>query len=95
MRGLASATTERLQVLPDIPTLAEASGDPSIETASWHMLFAPSATPKDVVDRLHTETKKITNTAEVRKLLLGRDQVPVDTPSVDGIRPTSNPSKTN
>lgn len=85
VRGLASATTERLHILPDIPTLAEASGDRSIETVSWHMLFAPAATPKDVVNLLHAETKKVTNTPEFRKLLLDRGQVPVDTPSVDGI----------
>ena len=85
VRGLAASTTIRLQILPDIPTLAEASGDPDIETVSWHMLFAPAATPKDIVDRLHADTKKITNTPEFRKLLLDRGQVPVDTPSIDGI----------
>ena len=72
--------------LPDIPTLAEASGDPDIETVSWHMLFAPAATPRDIVDRLHAETKKATTTPEFRKFLLDRGQVPVETPSVDGIR---------
>jgi tripartite-type tricarboxylate transporter receptor subunit TctC len=30
--------------------------------------------------------KKITNTPEFRKLLLDRGQVPVDTPSVEGIK---------
>jgi tripartite-type tricarboxylate transporter receptor subunit TctC len=85
-RGLASATASRLEILPDIPTLAEATGDPTIETVSWHMLFAPAATPKDVVDRLHMETKKITNTPEFRKLLLDRGQVPVDSPAVEGIK---------
>jgi tripartite-type tricarboxylate transporter receptor subunit TctC len=86
VRGLASATAERLEILPDIPTLAEATGDPTFETVSWHMLFAPAGTPNDVVDRLHQETKKITNKPEFRKLLLDRGQVPVDTPSVEGIK---------
>ena len=86
VRGLAASTATRLQILPDIPTLAEASGDPDIETVSWHMLFAPAATPKDVVDQLYVDMKKITNTPEFRKLLLDRGQVPVDTPSVDGIK---------
>src|SRR6185436_3987603 len=62
LRGLAVSTAARMQILPDIPTLAEASGDPDIETVSWHMLFAPATTPKDVVDRLYVEMKKITNT---------------------------------
>ena len=86
VRGLASATTERLAILPDVPTLAEATGDPSIETVSWHMLFAPAATPKDVVDLLHGETRKITTAQDFRKLLLDRGQVPVDTPPVEGIK---------
>ncbi len=86
VRGLAASTATRLEILPDIPTLAEATGDADIETVSWHMLFAPAATPKDIVDRLHAETRKITNTPEFRKLLLDRGQVPVDTPPVDGIK---------
>ena len=86
VRGLATSTATRLQILPDIPSLAEASGDPDIETVSWHMLFAPAATPKEVVDRLYADMKKITNTQEFRRLLLDRGQVPVDTPSIDGIK---------
>jgi tripartite-type tricarboxylate transporter receptor subunit TctC len=86
LRGLASATAERLQILPDIPTLAEAVGDPDIETVSWHMLFAPAATPKDIVDRLHAETRKITTGPEFREQLLVRGQVPVASPPVEGIQ---------
>jgi tripartite-type tricarboxylate transporter receptor subunit TctC len=86
VRGLASSTATRLATLPTIPTLAEAAGDPDIETVSWHMLFAPAATPKKVVDLLHRETKSITTTPEFSKLLLDRGQVPVDSPPVDGIK---------
>jgi tripartite-type tricarboxylate transporter receptor subunit TctC len=86
LRGIASATAERLAILPDIPTLAEAVNDPDIETVSWHMLFAPAATPKDVVARLHAETRKLTTTPEFRKFLLDRGQVPVASPPVEGIQ---------
>jgi len=84
--GLAASTSERLEVLPDLPTLAEASGVPGIETVSWHMLFAPAATPKDVVNRLHSDMKAIISTAQFRKLLTDRGQVAVATPSIDGMK---------
>jgi len=86
VRGLASATAERLQIFPDIPTLAAASGDPDIETVSWHMLFAPAGTPQNIIDRMHAESYKATTTAEFRKFLLDRGQVPVATPPIDSIR---------
>jgi tripartite-type tricarboxylate transporter receptor subunit TctC len=85
LRGIASATAERLAVLPNIPTLAEAVNDPSIETVSWHMLFAPAATPKDVVERLHAETRKLTTTPVFQKFLLDRGQVPVASPPPEAI----------
>jgi tripartite-type tricarboxylate transporter receptor subunit TctC len=84
--GLAASTAERLEILPDIPTLAEASGVAGIETVSWHMLFAPAATPKEVVDRLHSDMKTIISTPEFRKLLTDRGQVAVATPSIEGIQ---------
>jgi tripartite-type tricarboxylate transporter receptor subunit TctC len=86
VRAIAASTASRLAILPAVPTLAEAAGDPDIETVSWHMLFAPAATPRTIVDRLHSETKAITTSPEFREFLLKRGQVPVDTPSVDGIR---------
>jgi tripartite-type tricarboxylate transporter receptor subunit TctC len=50
------------------------------------MLFAPAATPKDVVERLHAETRKLTTTPEFRNFLQVRGQVPVDSPPPDGVR---------
>ena len=86
LRGIASSTTERLATLPNIPTLAEATGDPNIETVSWHILFAPAATPKDVVDLLHRETRAITTTPAFHKFLTDRGQVPVDSPPPEEIK---------
>jgi len=84
--GIASSTDERLGILPDVPTLAEASGVPGIETVSWHMLFAPAATPKDIVDRLHNDMNMIISTPDFRKMLTDRGQVAVATPSIEGIQ---------
>ena len=96
VRGLASATTERLQILPDIPTLAEATGDPDIETVSWHMLFAPAATPKDIVDRLACRDQEDHHHAGIPQVPAGsrpgagRDPVGRGHPG-----PTSSPSRTS
>lgn len=86
LRGLASSTATRLTILPEIPTLAEASGDSNIETVSWHMLFAPAATPRNIVNRLHAETRAITTTTQFQRFLQDRGQVPIDTPSIEGIQ---------
>ena len=34
---------------------------------SWHILFAPAATPKEIVERLHQEMRKIMSTPEMNK----------------------------
>ena len=58
LRALAVSSTTRLPLLPDVPPFAEAATAPGFEAVSWHMLFAPATTPRDIVDRLHTEMKR-------------------------------------
>ncbi|MFL5060323.1 MAG: Bug family tripartite tricarboxylate transporter substrate binding protein [Xanthobacteraceae bacterium] len=50
--ALAVAARERLTVLPEIPTSAEA-GLPGWEASSWFGLVAPAGTPREIVERLH------------------------------------------
>ena len=52
LKALAAVPAQRLPELPDVPTLAE-QGYPGIGTNAWQGLFAPSATPKPVVDKLY------------------------------------------
>ena len=52
LKALAAVPAERLPELPQVPTLAE-QGFPGIGTNAWQGLFAPAATPKAIVDRLH------------------------------------------
>jgi len=57
--ALAVTSPARLPEAPEVPTLVEA-GVPSIGDAqSWYALIAPTATPRDVVERLHAEVIKI------------------------------------
>src|SRR3954464_6236836 len=52
LKALAAVPAKRLPELPNVPTLAE-QGFPGIGTNAWQGLFAPAATPKAVVDKLH------------------------------------------
>ncbi len=86
LRALAVSATTRLPSLPDVPPFAEAAKAPDFEAVSWHVLLAPAATPKPIVDRLHAEMKKIMADPEMIKLTEKIGLIPVDTPSIDGIK---------
>jgi len=55
LRGLAVATAKRLEVAPDLPTMAEA-GVPGVEVSSWAGLLGPAKTPADIVAKIHADT---------------------------------------
>lgn len=86
LRSLAVSATTRIPSLPDTPPFAEAANTPDFEAVSWHMLFAPAATPKPIVERLHGEMKKIMADPEMVKLTEKIGLLPVDTPSIEGIQ---------
>ena len=69
LRALAVTTAERISMLPDVPTSAEA-GVPGIEVASLFGVMAPAGTPAPVVARLNAEIQKILATPEAQEQLL-------------------------
>ena len=70
LRAIAVTTAQRSSVAPDVPTLAEA-GLAGYEVGSWQGVFAPAATPPEIVRRLNVEIVKIINLPEVREKLVG------------------------
>jgi tripartite-type tricarboxylate transporter receptor subunit TctC len=52
IKAYAVTSDTRLAVAPNIPTFAE-MGLPALTSSVWFALFAPKATPKDVVDKLN------------------------------------------
>lgn len=60
--------TSRLALLPDISTIAE-SGVPKFEVSRSLGYFAPAATPREVVSRLHAEISKSIRHPDVQKCL--------------------------
>lgn len=58
LKGIAVGSAKRSPAAPEIPTVAEA-GVPGFEYVTWYGLFAPAATPRDIVARLNTEVVRI------------------------------------
>jgi tripartite-type tricarboxylate transporter receptor subunit TctC len=53
LRGLAVTSSERLETLPDMPTVGETV--PGYEASQWYGIGAPKATPASIVDVLNSE----------------------------------------
>ena len=56
--ALGTSGLKRNSVMPEIPTIAEA-GVPGYESTIWLGVMAPAKTPKDVIDTLNAEIRKI------------------------------------
>jgi tripartite-type tricarboxylate transporter receptor subunit TctC len=66
LRALAITSIKRSPLAPDLPTMAE-SGFPGFEAVPWFGLLAPTGTPKEIVDKIYTETAKTLAMPETRK----------------------------
>ena len=76
LRALGVSSSKRSAAMPELPTLAEA-GLPGYESGSWLGLYAPAATPKEIVARLGAETMRIVRLPDVREKLLQQGAEPV------------------
>lgn len=68
---LAVTTKQRIDQLPDVPTIAE-SGYPGFEAIGWAALFAPKNTPPEVVEFLNKKIVDILNSPDTQKMLHDR-----------------------
>lgn len=72
---LAVGTSERLAVLPQVPTMAE-SGFPGFRYGAWLGFVAPAATPTAIVDKINADITGILRQPEVREKLLSMGFLP-------------------
>jgi tripartite-type tricarboxylate transporter receptor subunit TctC len=68
LTALAVTAKKRHFALPDVPTFGE-QGYPSVESETWTGLFAPAATPRDVVDALAQALERALRDKSVVELL--------------------------
>ncbi|MBI4191151.1 MAG: tripartite tricarboxylate transporter substrate binding protein [Betaproteobacteria bacterium] len=76
IKPLAVMSPQRVSVLPDVPTVAEA-GVPGIGVMEWYGAFAPAGTPRAIIEKLNAEIARIVRKPEARARFaeLGADPV--------------------
>ena len=65
VRALAVTTRERVPVVPDLPTIAEA-GVPGFDVSSWFGFFVPAKTPPEIIAKLNADTNAALAHASVK-----------------------------
>jgi tripartite-type tricarboxylate transporter receptor subunit TctC len=65
IRALGMFSAKRVSGAPEVPTVAEAGG-PAIEGSTWVLFLAPAGTPREIVQRLSSETAKIVAGPDLR-----------------------------
>jgi tripartite-type tricarboxylate transporter receptor subunit TctC len=68
LHALAVTSLKRSPAAPDLPTIAE-SGFPGFEYTLWYGLLAPAGTAPAIVRKLHLETAKALEDADLRSKL--------------------------
>ena len=85
LRVLGVTSAARVGIAPDIPTIAE-NGLPGFDSVQWYGLFAPAATPRDVIERLHREVSAILRGADLKsRLAADGAEVVAGTPEEFGV----------
>jgi tripartite-type tricarboxylate transporter receptor subunit TctC len=69
LRVLALMSKTRSQLLPDVPTIAEA-GYPDLDGDGWVGIFVPAGTPRELVELLNREVVEIIALPETKQRLV-------------------------
>ena len=75
LRGIAVTTIKRSEVLPAVPTVAEA-GYSGFDAGNWFGVVVRTGTPKAAIDRLNVDISRSLELPEVRETLLKQGLTP-------------------
>jgi tripartite-type tricarboxylate transporter receptor subunit TctC len=78
VRMIAVSTAKRAAVSPDVPTVAEL-GIAGFDFSLWGGMFAPAATPKDVIAKLNAEFMQVLTQPETKAQLAREGSEVVET----------------
>ncbi|MBS0450186.1 MAG: tripartite tricarboxylate transporter substrate binding protein [Proteobacteria bacterium] len=80
LRAIAVTSPKRIDSLPDVPSVAESGikGLQDYSVLSWQAVFVPAGTPAPIIERLHTEIRKILAEPEMQDKLKAFGMQPAD-----------------
>ena len=85
LRPLAVSSLQRISALPDVPTMDEA-GLKGFEAVSWHMIVGPAGMPKEIVNRLNGEFKRISTSPDFKVQVERMGLIAIDLPPPDELK---------
>jgi tripartite-type tricarboxylate transporter receptor subunit TctC len=77
LRALGIASRERSKIMPDLPTIAEASGITEFAAVSWYALMAVAHTPKAIIDKLNGAVAELLKSPEVVAAMSAQGAQPI------------------
>jgi tripartite-type tricarboxylate transporter receptor subunit TctC len=72
VKMLAIGSSKRLPQVPEVPTIAESGNLPGYIAGTWFGMAATGGTPKDVVDKINADVRKIIAEPAFREKFLER-----------------------
>jgi tripartite-type tricarboxylate transporter receptor subunit TctC len=76
LKALGVGSPERLRSLPDVATIAE-QGFPAFEANNYWCLYAPSGTPKEIINKLHGGTAQALSQTDLQDHFVAGGLTPV------------------
>jgi tripartite-type tricarboxylate transporter receptor subunit TctC len=74
--ALAVTSIERVPILPDVPTVAEAGDLPGFQYGTWYGLIAPAQTPRSVLEVIAREIQHANEQPDIRERMSGQGLLP-------------------
>lgn len=75
LRGIAVTTTKRVDLIPEVPTVAE-SGLPGFEVVGWFGIFVPAGTPKHIIATLNRSINQALQAPETQQRFARQGLIP-------------------
>lgn len=76
LKVIAISSAQRSALMPEVPTVAE-SGVPGFAVSSFFALYAPAATPKDIVNKINADVNRILELPDVKEQFAALGAEPV------------------